>query len=79
MREKWHVVGIRKFDYESKKTGRSYKACNLYVQTERKGVDGLVCMEIFIPAELVPDSIVVGVDCYLFYNRFGKCDTVVKA
>lgn len=79
MREKWHVIGLRKFDYTSKKTGSSYKACNLYLTTERKGVEGVICQEVFVRADLVPADLSLGSDCFVFYNRFGSVEAVIKA
>lgn len=79
MREKYTVMGIRKFNYKSKKSGSEYEACNLYASCSRSGVDGLACEAFFLRADKLSPDIKVGDTVCIFYNRFGSVDAVVKA
>ena len=41
------VVGMRKFQYTSKKTGNTYPAANLYCTEERNNVVGVAAFDLF--------------------------------
>ena len=70
------VIGMRKFDYKSKRTGETYPAANLFCTEERKDVAGLACFDLFCKAELVPPDLSVGDDAKCFYNRFGGVESI---
>lgn len=66
------VVGMRKFQYTSKKTGNSYLAANLYCTEERNNVVGVAAFDLFVKAELVPGDLQIGSEIACVYNRFGS-------
>lgn len=70
------VIGMRKFEYTSKKTGNTFPAANLYVTEERNNVVGLSCFDIFVRAELVPPELTVGDEVRCSYNRFGRVESI---
>lgn len=79
MREKFKVVGLRRFHYKSKKSVAEYDAVNLFCTCERDGVNGLATENFFLRADVLGSGVDVGSDCHVFYNRFGSVDAVVKA
>ena len=70
-------VGIRKFQYTSKKTGNTYPAANIYCTEERKGVDGVAAYDLFVRQELLPADIAPGCEIHCTYNRFGSVEEVI--
>lgn len=66
------VVGMRKFEYTSKKTGKSFPAANLFCTEERDHVIGVAAFDLFVKAELVPGDVQVGSEIACVYNRFGS-------
>ena len=47
------VIGFRKFDYTSKKTGKTYPACNIYVTYPLSKGEGCGCESVFVPFEVL--------------------------
>lgn len=70
------VVGMRKFQYTSKKSGKSYPAANLYCTEERNNVVGVAAFDLFVKAELVPGDVQIGSDIACVYNRFGSVEAI---
>lgn len=70
------VIGMRKFEYTSKKTGKTFPAADLYVTEQRNNVVGLSCFDLFVRAELVPPDLTVGDDISCSYNRFGTVEEI---
>lgn len=70
-------VGIRKFNYTSKKTGNTYPAANIYCTEERKGVDGVAVYELFVRQDLLPAELVPGMEIRCTYNRFRNVEEVI--
>lgn len=70
------VVGMRKFQYTSKKTGNTYPAANIYVLEKRNNVVGDACFDMFVRAELVPPALSVGDEIACSYNRFGSVEEI---
>lgn len=70
------VVGMRKFQYTSKKTGKTYPAANLYCLEARKDVVGNAAFDLFVKAELVPDDVQIGSEIACVYNRFGSVEEI---
>ena len=66
------VVGMRKFQYTSKKTGNTFPAANLYCTEERDQVVGVAAFDLFVKAELVPGDVQIGSEIACVYNRFGS-------
>ena len=66
------VVGMRKFQYTSEKTGNTYPAANLFCTEERNNVIGVAAFKLFVKAELVPGDVQVGSEIECVYNRFGS-------
>ena len=71
------VVGMRKFQYTSKKSGKSYPAANLFCTEERNNVIGVAAFDLFVKAELVPGDVQIGSEIACFYNRFGSVEEVI--
>lgn len=71
-----NVIGMRKFEYKSKRSGEIYPAANLYCTEDRKGVAGKACFDLFCKAELVPGDLAVGDEVRVFYNRFGSVESM---
>ena len=70
-------VGIRRFNYTSKKTSQTYPAANIYCTEERKGVDGVAAYDLFVRQELLPDDLAPGKEIHCTYNRFGSVEEVI--
>lgn len=70
------VVGMRKFQYTSKKTGNTYPAANLYCTEERNQVVGVAAFDLFVKADLVPGDLVIGSDISCVYNRYGSVEEI---
>lgn len=70
------VVGMRKFQYTSKKTGKTYPAANLFCTEERNNVIGVAAFNLFVKAELVPGDVQVGSEIDCAYNRFGSVEEI---
>ena len=70
------IVGMRKFQYTSKKTGKTYSAANLYCTEERNNVIGVAAFDLFVRAELVPGDLQVGNEVACAYNRFGSVEEI---
>lgn len=70
------VVGMRKFQYTSKKSGKTFPAANLFCTEERNNVIGVAAFNLFVKAELVPGDVQVGSEIACVYNRFGSVEEI---
>lgn len=70
------VVGMRKFQYTSKKTGNTYSAANLYCTEKRNNVLGDAAFDLFVKADIVPGDLAVGDEIACTYNRFGSVEEI---
>lgn len=70
------VVGMRKFQYTSKKTGNSYPAANLYCTEKRNNVLGDAAFDLFVKADLVPGALQIGSEISCVYNRYGSVEEI---
>ena len=70
------VVGMRKFQYTSKKTGNTYPAANLYCTEKRDNVIGDAAFDLFVKAELVPGDVQIGSEISCVYNRYGSVEEI---
>ena len=70
------VVGMRKFQYTSKKTGNTYPAANLYCLEKRTNVVGDAAFDLFVKAEIVPVDLAVGDEITCTYNRFASVEEI---
>lgn len=70
------VVGMSKFQYTSKKSGKTYPAANLYCTEERNNVVGVAAFNLFVKAELVPGDVQIGSEISCSYNRFGSVEEI---
>lgn len=66
------VVGMRKFQYTGKRSGKSFLAANLFCTEERDNVIGVAAFDLFVKAELVPGDVQIGSEIACVYNRFGS-------
>ena len=74
------VIGFRKFDYTSKKTGKTYPACNIYVTYPLSKGEGCGCESVFVPFEVLGDyQPLIGDEVQILYNRFGGVQSVAPA
>lgn len=82
------VIGIKKgvvYDFVDRNTGNKIhtEGINLYIGEERKDVDG-ICFEkpLFVsntkPYFGLADSLKVGDIVTVYYNKFGKVDSIMK-
>ena len=82
------VIGIKKgvvYDFVDKSNGNKIhtEGINLYIGEERKDVDGLMFEKpLFVsntkPFFNVADSLKVGDTVTVYYNKYGKVDSIVK-
>lgn len=70
------IVGMRKFQYTSKKSGKTFPAANLYYTEERNNVIGVAASDLFVRAELVPGDVQIGSEIACVYNRFGSVEEI---
>lgn len=71
------IMGVKKVDYVSKKTGRQVDGFSLWISYERKDVKGLACDNVFVSSDRISSAPQVGVLCDVYYNRFGSVESVV--
>ena len=70
------VVGMKKYEYTSKKSGKTYMAANIYCTEVRNNVIGLATVDFFVRADLVPGDLQIGSEIICFYNRFGSVEEI---
>lgn len=69
-----NVIGIQKFDYESRKTGKHVVGTKLFYTFENSKVNGLECADAYISGVLdFPDP-----PCFadVYFNKFGGVDII---
>lgn len=74
------LVGFRKFDYTSKKTGEVVTGCNLYLESpDTKNVNGIATDTVFIRWDKV-SSILEGnklpFAVTILYNKYGGIERI---
>lgn len=76
----WSVVGFRKVNYQSKKTGRQVEGHTIYLSSPPADVDvtGQECKEVYISKQACTYIPAVGDRVHVFYNDRGYIDEVVK-
>lgn len=72
------IIGMRRFEYVSKKTGKKTDACYLYCTYEDRKTAGLCCTSIFCRSDVVPADLSIGDNIQVFYNRFGSVEQISK-
>ena len=72
------IIGMRRFEYVSKKTGKKTDACYLYCTYEDRKTSGLCCTSIFCRSDLVPADLSIGDNIQVYYNRFGSVEQISK-
>lgn len=70
------VIGMRKFEYTSKKSGIKYQSANIYCTYESSDTLGLCCESVFLSADKVPGELQIGSEIRVIYNRFGSVDAI---
>lgn len=70
------VVGMKKYEYTSKKSGKTYPAANIYCTEERNNVVGVATVDFFVRADIVPGDLQIGSEIVCFYNRFGSVEEI---
>ena len=71
------VLGIKPVSFTAA-DGKLIDGTTLYVAYDADGVDGMAADKIFVTAAKMPDDdIVVGADIDIYFNRFGKVDSIV--
>lgn len=73
------IIGLRRVDYTSKKTGNRVLGYNLYCTYEDKNTDGLACESIYLSDSKLDEESwepSVGDVFYPVYNRFGRIERV---
>lgn len=74
------VIGVRKYDYTSKRTNNTMKAVNLYVTypgTPEKGYKGEICERLFCAESALQGYLpMLGDTIEVFYNKYGNIEKV---
>lgn len=66
------IIGVRKSEGTSKKTGKAFSGYIIFYQGDQKDVVGKACDNVFVSKELIGDQIPVpGMKVQLLYNRNG--------
>ncbi len=73
----FEIVGIKKVDYVSKKTGKHVQGFTLFMEHERKDVVGTACEEVYVSNERISHVPQVGDFCDVYYNKFGSVESVM--
>lgn len=72
------IVGKELLDYTSKKTGKAVKGTLVYVVHEKKGVDGMVAKDYYVPeAKIAYKDVKVGADADFVLNEYKDLDSIV--
>jgi len=71
----YEVIGIRRAERTSKKTGNKYIGVNLFCTYESQSVEGLGTESFFATAANVPPEVHVGSIIRPYYNRFGSIES----
>ena len=71
------IIGVKKVDYVSKRTGKQVSGFTLWTQYERKDVEGFACDEIFVSRERISAIPKVGDFAEVYYNKFGSVESVM--
>lgn len=71
------IVGIKKVDYVSKRTGKPVQGFSLFMEYGRKDVEGTACEEVYVSNERISAVPKVGDLCEVYYNRFGSVESVM--
>lgn len=72
----YEVVGIRKIDYVSKKTGRQVKATELHCLCSDDKCYGMLTEKFFVPDRLSCDHIHLNDHIKVYFNRYGSIDFI---
>lgn len=74
-----NVVGIRPYKFTDQKTKEEVEGCNVFLQWKEEEVQGTACESLSVSKKKlegyepkVGDKVRVG------YNKYGKCDFIVK-
>ena len=68
----YEVIGVRKTEGTSKKTGKPFSGFIVFYQYDQTGVTGKACDNVFVSADLLGGLIPApGMHCELRYNRNG--------
>lgn len=70
------VIGMRKFEYTSKRTGNKYTAGNIYCSYEANDTLGVRCESVFLSADKIPGDLQIGSEINVLYNRFGNVEAI---
>lgn len=71
------IVGVKRMDGKSKRTGRPYAGFMIWYQEQREGVDGVACDSSFLSDALLDGRVPSPGDCIvLSYNRSGFLEYV---
>lgn len=70
-------IGLRKFQYTSKKTGNSYPAASVFCTEERNNVEGLAAFDLFVRQDMLPADLKPGDEIHCVYNRFGSVEEMI--
>lgn len=73
----YEVIGIKKVDYVSRKTNRPVNGYSLWLEYERKDVEGVAVDEVYVSNERISVVPLLGDMCDVYYNKFGSVESVV--
>lgn len=73
---KYTVLGKKAVSFTSS-DGKEIRGTTLYAGYETDGVEGMVADKLFVSTEKLPKKdIIVGTDIEVYFNRYGKVDSI---
>lgn len=72
------VIGFKEVDRVSQKTGRAYKALNIYVTYQSTNITGEGCEVLFVMQDSCYPGIAIGDRIRVSYNRWGNIEAVER-
>lgn len=70
------VIGIRRVEYTSRKTGRDVRGTELHCTEERNDVIGQAVEKVFVSERVDVGHVSVNDRINVYYNRFGQVDFI---
>lgn len=74
------IVGLKQVDFNTKE-GQHMEGVKIYITCEDDKVDGLMTDAFFLQKEKFPDvsNLHIGDDIIIYFNRYGKVDSLSAA
>lgn len=74
------IVGMKQVNFETRE-GQHMEGVKIFITCEDDKVDGLMTDSFFLTRDKFPDAdkLVVGSDVIVYFNRYGKVDSLAAA